>query len=332
MTKGNVITQLVSTSARRLAMPIAVHPGAALTGATIRKLVTDPEAQSAASAALHLRYRTPIVLSAMDLSAEAEAFGCEISMGEMEVPTVTGRLVTSLAAAEALAAPSPGAARTQVYLETVRRLKQLPSKPLVLGGCIGPFSLTGRLAGISETYEMTITEPELVHLVLKKTCAFLTAYVQAFKQAGADGVIMAEPAAGLLSPRSMSFFSSAYIKSIVQAVEDESFAIILHNCGAKLPHWPALLESGASVFHFGAPMDIAAALSQAPAGVVLCGNLDPAAIFVQGSASLVAQRTKALLEMTQSYRNYIISSGCDVPASTPLVNLDAFFETVAAMK
>jgi uroporphyrinogen decarboxylase len=141
---------------------------------------------------------------------------------------------------------------------------------------------------------------------------------------------MAEPSAGLISPRSMSSFSSAYIKSIVEAVEDESFRIILHNCGAKIPHLPAILESGASVFHFGAPMDIATALSQAPAGVVFCGNLNPASVFVQGSVELVREQTKALLEATRSYRNYVISSGCDVPAATPLANLDAFYETVNA--
>jgi uroporphyrinogen decarboxylase len=309
-------------------MPIAVYPGATLIGVSVRSLVTDAQAQCAASRALHERFQTPIVLSAMDLSAEAEAFGCEIQMSENEVPTVMGRLVTSFAEAEALAVPSPGIARTRVYLDTVRYLKQLTSRPLVLAGCIGPFSLGGRLAGVSETCELTLTEPELVHLLLEKSTAFLTAYVQAFKAAGADGIIMAEPAAGLLSPRSLAAFSSAYIKRIVEAAEDSHFGIVLHNCAARLAHLPAVLESSCSVLHFGAPMDIVAALDKVPGGVVLCGNLDPISLFVQASPVELARSVSSLLGATAVHRNFIVSSGCDVPHSAPLPNLDTFFSTV----
>lgn len=38
--------------------------------------------------------------------------------------------------------------------------------------------------------------------------------------------------------------------------------------------------------------------------------------------------TKELLEKTASYKNFVLSSGCDVPSGTPLENVDAFFDTV----
>jgi uroporphyrinogen decarboxylase len=305
-----------------------VYPGANLIGATVRALVTDARVQCAASMALHERFNTPIVLSAMDLSAEAEAFGCEIQMGDNEVPTVTGRLVTSFESAQALPIPLPGTARTRVYLDTVRHLKQLSHHPLVLAGCIGPFSLAGRLGGVSEICELTLTQPELVHLLLEKCAAFLTAYVRAFKTEGADGIIMAEPAAGLLSPRSLAAFSSAYIRRIIEAIEDKDFGVVLHNCAARLAHLPAVLESGCDVLHFGAPMDIVSALDKVPKSVVLCGNLDPISRFVQASPAELARSTSALLKSAATHRNFIISSGCDVPHAAPLANLDAFFKTV----
>jgi uroporphyrinogen decarboxylase len=264
----------------------------------------------------------------MDLSVEAEAFGCAIQMGNNEVPAVTGRLVTSLASAQALAVPSVGTARTRVCLDTVKYLKQLAGQPVVLAGCLGPFSLAGRLVGVSEICELTLTEPGLVHLLLEKSTAFLAAYAQAFKTAGADGIIMAEPSAGLLSPRGLAAFSSAYVRRIVEATEDARFGIVLHNCAAKLAHLSAVLESGARVLHFGAPMDIASALFKVPESVVLAGNLDPIGLFVQASASDLVRSTRSLLEATAAHRNFIISSGCDVPYSAPLANLDAFFETV----
>ena len=321
----NCFNRLVLDSSARRGMPIAVYPGLALTGAKVHDVVTNPQAQFDAQLALHERYRSPFVLSAMDLSAEAEAFGCTLQLSDTEIPTVTGRLVTSLEQAQKLAVPQPGDKRTAVYLETVRRLRRLPDRPLVIGGCIGPFSLAARLVGVSEAMEMTVTEPDLMRVLLEKCAAFLTAYIRAFQSAGADGIIMAEPAAGLLSPRSMAQLSSAYIKSIKAAIADDRFALILHNCAAKLVHLSSVLETGLHTFHFGAPMDLVAALGRVPADVVLCGNLDPTGVFVQLSPAEITTRIMDLLKATAAHRNYVISSGCDVPPTAPLANLDAFY-------
>jgi uroporphyrinogen decarboxylase len=326
---SNCFNQRVLASSVRLGLPIATYPGLALTGATVREAVNNPQVQFDAVAALHARYRTPFVLSAMDLSAEAEAFGCALHVSDNEIPSVTGRLVASLEQARKLAAPQPGDRRTAVYLETVRRLKKLPSRPMVLAGCIGPFSLAARLVGVSEALELTLAEPGLMGVVLEKSAAFLTGYARAFKDAGADGLIMAEPAAGLLSPRGVSAFSSPYIKGIAAEVCDGHFALILHNCAARLLHLPAILETGLTTFHFGAPMDLPAALGKVAPDVVLCGNLDPTGVFCQLAPAEVTARAADLLSHTAAHRNYVLSSGCDVPAGAPLASLDAFY---AALK
>ncbi len=325
---SNCFNRLVLSSPRRLALAVATYPGLALTGATVREMVHNPQVQFDAVAALHERYHSPFALSAMDLSAEAEAFGCALHFSNNEIPSVTGRLVTTLEQARNLPVPQPGDGRTAVYLETVRRLKKLPSQPLVLGGCIGPFSLASRLVGVSEALELTLAEPDLMQVVLEKSAAFLTGYARAFKEAGADGLIMAEPAAGLLSPRGLSAHSSVYVKGIAAAVEDGDFALILHNCAARLLHLPAILESGLTSFHFGAPMDLPAALGKVGPDVVLCGNLDPAAVFCQLAPAEVTARAADLLSQTADHRNYVLSSGCDVPASAPLASLDMFYAAV----
>jgi uroporphyrinogen decarboxylase len=324
----NCFNRLVLDLPARLPLPIATYPGLALTGGTVRQAVNNPDAQFQAVAALHERYRTPVVLSAMDLSAEAEAFGCTLHASDNEIPSVAGRLVTSLEQAKRLPVPQPGDRRTAVYLETVRRLKKLPSQPLVLAGCIGPFSLAARLVGVSEALELTLAEPDLMSAVLEKSAAFLAAYARAFKEAGADGLIMAEPAAGLLSPRSLSVHSSAYIKGIAAAVDDGCFSLILHNCAARLLHLPAILETGLTTFHFGPPMDLPAALRQVAPDVVLCGNLDPTGVFCQLAPAEVTARATNLLSQTAAHRNYVLSSGCDVPVGAPLANLDAFYAAV----
>ena len=165
----------------------------------------------------------------MDLSAEAEAFGCTVAMSDTEIPTVTGRLITSHAQAQSLHVPQPGERRTSVPLEAVRMLRDLLIAPFVLAGCIGPFSLAARLTGVSEAMELTVTDPDLLHTLLGKCTRFLTDYVRAFKAAGADAVLMAEPAAGLLSPRMLSAFRvsmSRASRRLSRTIPSRSFSTI----------------------------------------------------------------------------------------------------------
>ncbi len=312
-------------------MPIGVYSGLGLTGASVRDAILSANAQSDAVLALHKRLETPIMLTAMDLSAEAEAFGCAVRLSDNEIPTVIGRLVTGYSEIDLLPEPVPGDARTKVHLDTARMLSHTVNGVPVLGSMIGPFSLAGRIFGVSEILEATLSEPDLVEALLVRCTRFLIKYALAFKETGASGVIMAEPAAGLLSPRGLARFSSTYIRQIVSTVQDESFTLVLHNCGAKLVHLPRILESGAEIYHFGAPMDLPAALAQVSGNAVLCGNLDPTAVFFSSRPDEVCQYTRALLEAAAPFPGFIPSSGCDLPPGTPLANLEAFFNTVKSI-
>lgn len=309
-------------------MPLGVYAGLETTGASVRDAVTRPDVQAEAVLALHERFRTPVMLTAMDLSAEAEAFGCELRLSDDEVPTVTGRRVRSAADLASLPDPQPGDCRTRVHLDCARRLAARAGGTPVLGGMIGPFSLAGRLFGVGEALEATLTDPDLVLALLERATRFLVAYARAFRDAGASGVVLAEPSAGLLSPAGIRRHSTPFVREIATAVEDAEFSVVYHNCGAKLVQLDAILEAGVHVCHLGAPMDMAAALERARERAILCGNLDPTAVFHLGSPELVAERTQALLRIAGPHRGFVISSGCDLPPGTPLANLARFYETV----
>ena len=311
-------------------MPVLAFPGIGLTGATVHQLVTDADLQVKTQHALHKRFGTSMLLSAMDLSAEAEEFGATVLFSDDEIPTVTGRLVTDPAGMDQLSVPRVGGKRTAVYLETVRQL--VKSGIPVLGGMIGPFSLAGRLYGVSEALLETAMDPATMHTLIGKATSFLTAYAREFKNAGAWGVIVAEPTAGLLSPPALAQFSSPYIRRLVDEVADDNFDIVVHNCGARIAHLKAILQSGAQIYHFGKPMDVVAALGQVSHDVVLCGNLDPSEIFVSSTPAEVRAATGSLLKATEGRLNFVISSGCDIPPNAPLTSIEAFFAAVEATR
>lgn len=318
-------TNILSGRDKPLAMPILTYPGTRLIGATVRDVVTNPIKQASAQLALHERFKTQVLLAAMDLSAEVEAFGGKPVISDWEVPTVPGRVVTDASQVHELAVPAPGASRTGVYLEVVRLLRQAAKDAVILGGMIGPFSLAARLYGVSETLELTIENADLTNVLLEKSTGFLAAYAAAFKAAGADGVIMAEPTAGLLSPRALRDFSSVWVRRIVDSVDDPSFTLVYHSCSVKLVHLEAAIESGAKAFHFGAPMDVTAALNRVPPNIIISGNLDPTNVFYRRTPAEVETEVKRLLAATAGHRNFVLSSGCDIPPRTPVENIEAFF-------
>lgn len=304
------------------------HPGIEITGTTVLKAVTDGQAHADAICALNDRFPAAAVTAIMDLTVEAEAFGAQVLFTENDIPNITGRLVSDLESVQALEVPGLDAGRVQEYLKANRiTAGRITDKP-VYGGCIGPFSLAGRLFDMTELMMAIYLEPDTVTLLLEKCTEFILKYVRAMKETGISGVIMAEPAAGLISNDDCNAYSTAYVKQIVDAVQDDSFMVILHNCGNTGHCTDAMVRSGAKGLHFGNRADMVEALRECPAGLMVMGNIDPVGVMQQASPEKVKEETLALLEATASWDNFVLSTGCDVPPHTPFENIAAFYEAL----
>ena len=269
-------------------------------------------------------------VSLMDLSVEAECFGSEIRFSDEEVPTVVGSIVTTEEEARALEVPAVGAGRTGLCVEAIRKATQRITDRPVFAGVIGPFSLAARLMDVTEAMVLCYDKPDMVRILLEKSTRFITEYCRAFKEAGANGVVIAEPVAGLLSPALEEEFSAPYIKQIVDAVQDDSFLVIYHNCGgAVIRQIDSILSTGAAAYHFGNAIDMAEMMPHIPADTVAMGNVDPAGEFRGGTPESIRAATHKVMESCREYPNFVISSGCDIPPLSRWENIDAFFAAVA---
>lgn len=313
----------------RVAIPIMTHPGIELIGKTVYEAVTDGKVHYEAIKALNDAYPAAACTVIMDLTVEAEAFGAEVNFPEDDIPTVVGRLVSDEESVARLQVPDVTAARVPQYLLANKLASEnIKDKP-VFAGMIGPYSLAGRLYDMSEFMMACYCEPEVATMLLDKCTEFLIKYCKALKSTGADGVVLAEPAAGLMSNDGCSEFSSQYVKKIVDAVQDDSFIVILHNCGNGGHCTAATVETGAGAYHFGNKINMVEALDGCPADALVMGNLDPVGVFQQSAPEAVKAATSDLLQATADYPNFIISTGCDVPPHTPQDNIKAFYSAVA---
>ncbi len=311
------------------AMPVLSFPSVQLLNISVKQLISDSEYQAQGMKAVADRVDSAAAVSLMDLSVEAECFGSEIIKSDDEVPTVTGSIITTMEDAEALEVPKVGCKRTGLYIEAIRQAKKKITDRPVFAGVIGPFSLTGRLLDVTEAMVLCYDEPEMVHMVLEKVTAFLIEYIKAYKETGADGIVMAEPLAGLLSPSLGGEFSSDYVKRIIAEVQSDDFIVIYHNCGNSVIQMiDGILDTKAAAFHFGNSIRMEDMLEKIPSDIVVFGNVDPAKQLRNGTVESIKAETTSILEKCSKYNNFVISSGCDIPPMAPWENIDAFFEAV----
>lgn len=313
---------------RKKAAPILSFPGIQLIGHTVDELVKDGHLQATCMKAIADKFDTGAAFSLMDLSVEAEAFGSPVTYFEDEVPTVTAALIHDEDEADALVVPKVGAGRTGECVKGIKEAAELITDRPVLAGIIGPFSLAGRLLDMTEIMILCYEEPELVETVLEKATEFLIEYSKTLKEAGANGIVIAEPAAGLLSPNLIAEFSTPYVQKIRDAVEDESFMIMYHNCGSIIPLLSNISEIGVGSYSVGNAVDMEEALKGLPTDAVIIGNLDPAGVLRNGTPEEVHTATIELLEKCGKYPNFVVASGCDMPPQTPMVNIETFFNAV----
>ena len=307
------------------ALPVLSFPSAALMGITVKQLISDAGNQARGMRCIKERFPVAASLNMMDLSVEAEAFGAEILFPENEIPTVSRGILSDIAEARLLAVPQVGAGRTGVYVDGVKRAKEQIKDIPVLCGVIGPYSLAGRLFDMTELMMACFDSPDDVKLLCEKCAEFITRYILAFKVAGADGVLMAEPAAGILSPDMCSEFSTPFVKKIADAVSDDNFLFGYHNCGGGVLGMAEDISSiGADLYHFGNAINLADIIPLMPEQSIVAGNLDP--LLLRGTPDAVKAEKQRIISACSGYGNFVFSSGCDIPFDAKPECLDAFFE------
>ncbi|MBR6765005.1 MAG: uroporphyrinogen decarboxylase family protein [Clostridia bacterium] len=326
--KYNMKNWLNALNDSKKPLPILSFPSVSLMGISVRELINDSTLQAQGMKRVQERTNAAASVSFMDLSVEAECFGATVVVSDDEVPTVKGRIINSIEDAEELKVPSVNSGRTRIYVDAIKEAVKIIDDRPVLAGIIGPYSLAARLLDVSEIMMDCYDEPEMVHTVLEKVTEFLIEYALEFKNAGANGIVMAEPVAGLLSPMLEEEFSSPYIKRIVDSVQDDEFIVIYHNCGDNVPKMlDSILSTGASAYHFGNAVDMERdIIPHVPEDTVVMGNVDPAGVLRMGTRESVKAETKKLLDACAKYQNFVLSSGCDIPPMTPWENIYAFFE------
>ena len=100
----NWIAQQIENK-KRISIPIMTHPGIEMIGKQVKDAVQSGEIHAQAIKKLAEVFPSAATTVIMDLTLEAEAFGCQIEFQENDMPHILGRLVSNADEIENLKVP-----------------------------------------------------------------------------------------------------------------------------------------------------------------------------------------------------------------------------------
>ncbi|MBR3597363.1 MAG: uroporphyrinogen decarboxylase family protein [Clostridia bacterium] len=312
-------------------VPILSFPATQLLSISVKELILSADMQVKGMQAIAEKCNVGASLNMMDLSVEAEAFGARIRFYDDDIPAVEKGIIDDIADAQSITVPEIGAGRTSICIEGIKKAKEIITDIPVFGGVIGPYSLAGRLFDMTELMMECFDSPDEVKILLSKATEFIIKYIKAFKEAGADGVIMAEPAAGLLSPALAEEFSMPFVNEIFGEINSDDFIVCYHNCGNAAGDMLEMISGlNADIIHLGNAINLKKALEVLPYDKIVMGNVNPV-LFRTGTPDDIKTDVKRVFDECSIYENFMISTGCDVPAASKWENINAYFEKINAL-
>ena len=309
---------------KNLVIPLLGAPGTILSKTTLKENLTNSEVQYKTLSILIDKFSPDGIFPMMDLTVEIEALGSETNFPENANPSVAKPLINNREDLKILKGNWQGIrGRMKVFIEVMEKIAKKYS--IIKGGyVIGPFTMAGELMGANEIAMQAMLNPELVSELVNFSLEVISEYTNALFNAGADAIAVLEPLAVILSPKKYKEFSLYPFKKLVSNLNNKP--LILHICGNTNHLIKSMLDSGAVGLSLDSVINFEELKKIIPQEITLMGNLNPVKIFLQSTPDQVAEATKSLKESMKDTKNFILSSGCDIPINTPLENIEAFMK------
>lgn len=272
------------------------------------------------------RFRTPLAVPLMDLTLEKAALllACGVR--------VAGTDIHHFTTPPAVPAEIPLTPRMQATCEALTEVASRPGL-VSIGMAIGPFSLMTQLvtdpitpvylagSGLSADEDREVA---LVEQLLAIGERVLHRYLKAQIEAGANAIIICEPAANLVyfSPKQLAADPGVFERYVMEPMQriarllaDHGVDLIFHNCGELTNYMVRRFSTlDAVMLSFGSSRTLWQDATLIPRDTVLYGNLPSKRFYAaQLTVSEVERLAQELVaKMAKVGHPFILGSECDV--------------------
>lgn len=300
-------------------MTFAAH----LIGKPLREYYQDFRTLCAANYAVVEAFGIDIVQAISDPYREAYDFGAAIEFPEDGLPVCTEPLLQSEDDLVRLRQPDPeSGGRMSDRLRAVEAFRSAVGGDVpIMGWVEGALAEAADLRGVQTLLLDLIQRPVWVHELLERCTDVAISFAVAQIEAGADIIGLGDAVASQISPKMYKEFALPYERRIFDAVRAAGGIARLHICGDithLLRHIP---QARPHIVDLDWMVSIPEAVAQVPPDILICGNVDPVAVMLNGTPDRVYEEMAQCIE--QGAGRLIAGAGCEIPDGTPHDNLRA---------
>lgn len=287
------------------------------TGCFFPEAHLDAETMAGLAAAGHEILRYDTIAPIFSVQHEADALGCEVDWGRIDMMPDASVHPCRTAADVRLPADILRHRAITVVLDALRLLREQYPQVCIVGKVFGPWTLAYHLFGVERFLMMTLDDPDEVREILRALMPLPELFAHEQLSAGADLITLADHATGdLVSPQMYHDFLWPLHRELAEAIRGP---LILHICGDTLDRIPWISRSGIACFHFESKVSAAKARWAAGERIALMGNINNATTLLRGDTEAIEREVEECLLAGVE----VIAPECAVPLTTPTVSLQA---------
>jgi len=264
------------------------------------------------------------------MCTEPSAFGARSSFPANEFPHAFP-LISSPEEIKSLVQPDPEKAGLGPMV--LNRLKLNEKKIKDAGHQIrfsvsrGPLNIASFLMGATEFMLAMMTNPDEVHLLVRKITDYLVAFHkhQSEMFPSIEGIMMLDDIIGFVSAEQFVEFGLPYFKEIYDCDLDIKF---LHNDAPCMESAPYLPEMGVNLFNMGFDTDLNELKKLTGNSVTMLGNIPPRDVLARGTEEEIKDSVKELMNKLKEPSRVILSCGGGMPPGVSTPQIEAFIAAV----
>ncbi len=191
----------------------------------------------------------------------------------------------------------------------------------ILGWVEGPAAEAADLRGVSNFLMDLIDDPAYSTALMSRCVETAIDFARAQVESGADTIGIGDAIASQVSKDAYESLILPCERKLVTALHALGARVRLHICGNITHLLPGIATLGVDVVDIDHKVDLVHARGVLGTQVVIAGNVDPVACVMRGTPEEI--RAAVIRCYANAQGPFMVTAGCEIPASTPPANLQA---------
>ncbi|MDE3090598.1 MAG: uroporphyrinogen decarboxylase family protein, partial [Chloroflexota bacterium] len=259
----------------------------------------------------------------------AAALGGRIKERELGAPDLTEPIIKQ--SADELDGLDVKMIEKDSWIQKIREAARLVSKEIgdthmVAVTAWGPFTLAGQIYGVEQFMRASFKKPAEVEKTLEfATNLLMQFYRPMLEEKTISMASIADPTASgdLISGRVFEKFDLPYLQRLIASIKSYNVYAWLHICGNTTEKLNLIAQTGADCFSLDYKVNLQKAKEVLGGKMCIAGNIDPVMYLYNGTPQSVAEASAKCLADATAGGGFILTSGCDLPPTVKLENIQA---------